>query len=555
MLKNYLKVAWRNLLKNKTHTFINVTGLSVGMAITMLIGLWVWDELSYDKYFKNYYTLVQVMQHQSFNGEWGTQNSIPLALGPKLRSDYTGAGKDFKYVVMSTWNEGHIVAYKDKKLNSTGNYMQAEAPEMFALKMLKGSRAGLKDPSSVLLSARLAKALFGDADPMNQVLKIDNQLNVKVTGVYENLPRNNSLTDMAFMLPWDLYEANNFNVKNNMDEWGNNSWQIFAQLNPGAKPDMVSAHIKDLKLNALKAANDKLMVSFKPVLFVFPASKWHLYSEFKNGVQVGGKIEFVWLFGIIGVFVLLLACINFMNLSTARSEKRAKEVGIRKTLGSLRKQLISQFFSESLLVSIFAFLFSVILVQLALSSFNAIADKQITPPWSNPFFWIIGVTFSLFTGIVAGSYPAFYLSSFQPVKVLKGTFKAGRLASLPRKILVVLQFTVSATLIIGTIVVFRQVQYTKDREIGYSRDGMIQAQLQTSDIHDHFNAVKSDLVRSGAITEMAESWSPVTDIWSDNSDFSWEGMPPGLQPDMAVVGISPDFGKTVRWKIIQGRDF
>src|SRR3569833_521157 len=463
MLKNYLKVAWRNLLKNKTHTFINVTGLSVGMAITMLIGLWVWDELSYDKYFKNYYTLVQVMQHQSFNGEWGTQNSIPLALGPKLRSDYTGAGKDFKYVVMSTWNEGHIVAYKDKKLNSTGNYMQAEAPEMFALKMLKGSRAGLKDPSSVLLSARLAKALFGDADPMNQVLKIDNQLNVKVTGVYENLPRNNSLTDMAFMLPWDLYEANNFNVKNNMDEWGNNSWQIFAQLNPGAKPDMVSAHIKDLKLNALKAANDKLMVSFKPVLFVFPASKWHLYSEFKNGVQVGGKIEFVWLFGIIGVFVLLLACINFMILSTARSEKRAREVGIRKAIGSLRRQLVYQFFGESLLCVLLALAVSLLLVQLSLSFFNNISGKQMNIPWSNPGFWIAGIGFSFITGIITGSYPAFYLSSFKPIKVLKGSFRVGRFASIPRKVMVVLQFTVSVVLIIGTVVVFKQIQYAKDR--------------------------------------------------------------------------------------------
>ncbi|HJP62357.1 MAG TPA: ABC transporter permease [Mucilaginibacter sp.] len=555
MIKNYLKIAWRNLLKNKAHTFINVTGLSVGMAVAILIGLWIWDELSYDKYFQNHDRLVQVMQHQTFNGERGTQNSIPLPLGPKLRSDYTGTDKDFKYVVMSTWTQPHILAYKDKKLNQDGNYMQPEAPDMFALKMLKGSRTGLKDPSSIILSAKLAKALFGDTDPMNQMVKVDNRDLVKVTGVYEDLPRNTSFNDMAFILPWELYLNANPWAKRELNEWGDNSWQIFAQLNPNANIDQVSARIKTLKFDALTKVNDKLSLSFKPSLFLHPMNKWHLYSEFKNGVIVGGNIEFVWMFGIIGTFVLLLACINFMNLSTARSEKRAKEVGIRKTLGSLRQQLITQFFSESLLVSVFAFVFSIILVQLTLSWFNTVASKQMTILWSSPAFWTIGLVFTVLTGVIAGSYPAFYLSSFQPVKVLKGTFRAGRLASLPRKILVVLQFTVSAVLIIGTVVVFTQVQHTKNRPVGYSREGMIQVYHQTPDIHKHFEAVKYDLVKSGAISSIAESGSPITSIWSDQSGFSWEGMPPGLQPDMGVVRITPDFGKTVGWQIKQGRDF
>ncbi|HTE00689.1 MAG TPA: ABC transporter permease [Mucilaginibacter sp.] len=555
MIRNYLKIAWRNLIKNKAHTFINVTGLSVGMAVSILIGLWIWDELSYDKYFQNYDRLVSVMQHQTFNGERGTQNSIPLPLGPKLREEYTGPAKDFKYVVMSTWTQGHILAYKDKKLNQSGNYMQPEATDMLTLKMLKGTRAGLKDPSSIILSDKLAKALFGDTDPLNQMVKVDNKTLVKVTGVYQDFPRNTSFNDMAFILPWDLYVSTNPWIKRNITEWGDNSWQIFAQLNPNANIDQVAARIKDLKLNALTAVNDKLSLSFKPSLFLHPINKWHLYSEFKNGVIVGGKIEFVWLFGIIGVFVLLLACINFMNLSTARSEKRAKEVGIRKTLGSLRKQLISQFFSESLLVSSFAFIFSIVLVQLSLSWFNLVADKQMTILWSSPVFWIIGIFFSLFTGVIAGSYPAFYLSSFEPVKVLKGTFRAGRLASLPRRILVVLQFTVSAVLIIGTLVVFSQVQFTKNRTVGYNREGMIQAYHQTTDIHDHFEAVKYDLMKSGAISSIAESGSPITDIWSDQSGFSWQGMPAGLQPDMGVVRVTPDFGKTIDWRIKEGRDF
>jgi len=554
MFKNYLKITWRNLIRHKTHTFINITGLAVGMAVAMLIGLWIWDELSYDKYFQNYDTLVRVMQHQTFNGEVGTQGSLPLPLGPKLRENYTGPGKDFKYVVMATWTWNHIVAYGDKKLFPEGTFMQPEAPEMFTLKMLKGTRAGLKDQSSILLSAGLAKALFGDADPLNKIIKIDSKYTVAVTGVYEDLPHNTSLNEMAFMLPWDLYINNDPSLKNN-NEWSNNSWQMFAQLNPDVNIDNVSAHIRNLKKDALIIANDKLGISLKPVLFVYPASKWYLYSEFKNGVVTGGKIEFVWLFGIIGIFVLLLACINFMNLSTARSEKRAKEVGIRKTLGSLRRQLISQFFTESVLVVVFSFFLCIVLVLLILPWFNQVADKDISILWTSPIFWTISLGFGLFTGFIAGSYPAFYLSAFQPVKVLKGTFRADKQAALPRQVLVVLQFTVSVALIIGTVVVFRQIQFTKNRQVGYTRAGLLQVTVQTPNIHNQYDAVKHDLAASGAITDMAESWSPVTDIWSDDSGFKWEGMPPGLQPDMAIVGINPDFGKTVRWQITQGRDF
>ncbi len=551
MIRNYLKIAWRSLFKNKAHSFINITGLSVGMAVAILIGLWIWDELSYDKYHENYDSIVQVMQHQTFNGDIGTQQSIPIPLGYKLRQDYKG---DFKYAVLSTFADQFVIASGDKKLSQTGYFMQPEAPQMLTLKMLKGSRNGLKDPSSILLSASLAESLFGNADPINQVLKIDNKLNVKVTGVYEDLPRNTTFNDMAFIAPWDLYLTTDPYLKIAKDRWGNNSWQVIAQLRPGADIDNVSAKIKNLKLEGLAAQGDKLGVSFKAAIFLQPMRKWHLYSEFKNGINTGGAIEFVWMFGIIGVFVLLLACINFMNLSTARSEKRAKEVGIRKTVGSLRSQLIGQFFGESLIVTAFAFLLSIVIVLLILPWFNQVADKQMSVLWGNPLFWVLGLAFSLVTGLIAGSYPAFYLSSFQPVKVLKGTFKAGPLAALPRKILVVLQFTVSVTLIIGTIVVFRQVQFTKNRPVGYSRDGLIQAEMKTLEVHNHFTAVRNDLLQSGAVTGVAESGSPVTGVWSDNSDISWKGKDPKLQADFGTIPVTPEFGKTVGWKIIDGRD-
>jgi putative ABC transport system permease protein len=552
MIKNYLKIAWRNLIRNKAHTFINVTGLSVGMAVAVLIGLWIWDELSYDKYHNSYDRIVRVMQHQTFNGEVGSQNSIPLPLGYKLRAEFKG---DFKYVVLSTWNFSHILAYGDKKLSQQGSYMQAEAPSLLSLKMLKGMRSALTDQSSILLSASLAKAIFGNTDPMFKQIKIDNQWNVKVEGVYEDLPHNTSFRDLAFIAPWDLYMTQQPYLKQARTTWGNNSWQLFAQLNPNSDIDRVTARIKNLKMEGLAAQKDRVGLTFKAALFLHPMSKWHLYSEFKNGINTGGDIKFVWMFGLIGVFVLLLACINFMNLSTARSEKRAKEVGIRKTVGSLRSQLIGQFFLESMMITIFAFLLSLVLAQLTLPWFNQVADKRISVLWFNPLFWVMGIGFSFFTGIISGSYPAFYLSSFQPVKVLKGTFKAGRFAALPRKVLVVLQFTVSATLIIGTIIVFRQVQFTKNRPVGYERTGLIQVDMRTDEIHKHFDAVRYDLIQSGAIVEMAESDSPLTDVYSDNSGFKWRDKDPALQDDFGTIAVSPGFGKTAQWKILEGRDF
>ena len=432
--------------------------------------------------------------------------------------------------------------------------MQPEAPDLLTLKMLRGSRAGLKDQSSILLSARLSKALFGDADPMNRLLKIDNKYNVKVTGVYEDLPHNTTFNDMSYIATWDLYMTTDPYFKIARTKWGNNSWRIYAQLLPNANIDKVSARIKNLKRDGLVLNDDKIGLAFKPVVFLHPMSKWHLYSGFKNGINTGGDIEFVWMFGIIGVFVLLLACINFMNLSTARSEKRAKEVGIRKTVGSLRSQLIGQFFSESLLVTFFAFFLSVVFARLMLPWFNQVAGKNISILWTNPLFWLFGLVFSLITGIIAGSYPAFYLSSFQPVKVLKGTFKAGRFASLPRKVLVVLQFTVSVTLIVGTVVVFRQVQFTKNRPVGYTRAGLIQVRLKTPDIYNHFSAVRNDLLQSGAVSEIAESGSPMTQLWRDNADISWRDKPTGMQADFGTIPVTPEYGKTVNWKIIEGRD-
>jgi len=548
MIKNYFKTAWRNLIKNKAHSFINITGLSVGMAVAILIALWIYDEISFNKSFENYDRIAQVMQHQTFNGDVGTQTAVPYLMGSELKSDY---GSDFKYVSMASWTNDHILAVGEKKITKSGNYMEPQITQMLSLKMLKGTRAALNDDHAVILSLSTAKALFGDADPMDKVIKIDNRFDVKVTGVYKDLPYNSDFRNLTFIASWQLFIDKASWDEKTTNPWRNNSFQTYVQIADNADMQKVSVKIKDSKLKNVTPAD----AAFKPVVFLQPMSKWHLYSEFKNGINTGGRIEFVWLFGIIGFFVLLLACINFMNLSTARSEKRAKEVGIRKAIGSLRGQLIRQFFAESLLVALFAFAFSLILVQLILPFFNEVADKKISILWTNPLFWLAGILFTLFTGFIAGSYPALYLSSFKPVKVLKGTFRVGRFAAVPRKVLVVLQFTVSVILIIGTIVVFNQIQFAKNRPVGYSRDGLISVNMVTENIHKHFDAVSTELKNSGAVSEMAESSGATYYVDETDNGFTWEGKDPSQQGNFNVVFISKDFGKTIGWHFKEGRDF
>jgi ABC-type antimicrobial peptide transport system permease subunit len=546
MIQNYLKIAWRNLIKNKASSLINIGGLAVGMAVAMLIGLWIWDELSFDKNFKNYNHITQVLQNNTMNGEIGTGTNVPWPMGDALRKSF---GSDFKYVTMATYNNGHILSHDDKKLTKSGTYFEPSALDMLSIQMVKGNKNALNDPSSILLSESTAKAYFGDTDPIDKVMKIDNNQTVKVTGVYKDLPENSSFSGVDFIAPWELF-SNSAGLKKQADTWRCNCFFTYAQVADNVDINKASAKIRDIKKDKV----NKIELKQKNQVFLNPMKNWHLYSDFKNGVIVGGRIQYVWLFGIIGVFVLLLACINFMNLSTARSEKRAKEVGIRKAIGSLRRQLIYQFLSESLLVVAFAFVFAIVLVQLSLPFFNDIAGKKVSIPWSNPLFWLLGVGFSLVTGLVSGSYPALYLSSFQPVKVLKGTFKVGRLASIPRKVLVVVQFTVSVTLIIGTIVVFRQIQFAKNRPVGYSRAGLITLPMVTGDLHKQFAAVKDELEKSGAITSIAEAGSPTTGDYSSNSGFDWKGKDPGQAVEFPNIDISPDYGKTIDWKFTSGRD-
>jgi ABC-type antimicrobial peptide transport system permease subunit len=448
--------------------------------------------------------------------------------------------------------EDHIISSDDKKFTQPGNYMEAAAPEMLTLKMLHGTRSGLKDLNSIMLSQSLAAKLFGNSNPLNKLVKIDNKDDVLVTGVYEDLPKNSKFKDAKFIAPFDLYLASDEWIRTHPDDWSNYNIMIFAQLPSNADFNNVSAKIKSAYTGHIDAWKAKQQLE----LTLHPMRKWHLYSKFENGVNVmSEEMKFVWFYGIIGVFVLLLACINFMNLSTARSEKRAKEVGIRKTLGSVRRQLIGQFLSESLLIAVSSFVCSILLVQLILPWFNDVADKDITVLWTNPLFWLAGLVFTVITGILAGSYPALYLSSFNPVKVLKGTFRAGRFAAVPRKVLVVVQFTVSITLIIGTTVVYRQIQLARNRPVGYTQNGLLALQVTSGDFKGKFDVLRSELKNTGVVTEMAQSNSPLTDIWSNNTEFVWKGKQAGTEVLFGTPSVTQEYGTTVGWQFSAGRDF
>ena len=548
MLRSYFKIAWRNMIKDRTSSIINIGGLAVGMAVAFLIGLWIYDELRFNKNFEHYERIAQVMQNQTSNGRIGSFKGMPLPLGKELQVNY---GRNFKYVVMASWVSNDILSLGDKNLSQQGIYMDVDGPRLFSLQMIKGTQDGLRDPHSILLSASAARAFFGDADPLNRVIRIGSKVDVKVTGVYEDLPDNSEFNNLAFIAPWDLYASMQPWVKRSETQWDNNSFMIYTQIADNTDFATVNRNIIESKAKH-DAPKDK---RYDARVFLHPMRDWHLRSHWENGVQGGGLIEYVRLFAIIGVFVLLLACINFMNLSTARSEKRAKEVGIRKTIGSVRGQLVTQFYLESLWVVILAYALSLLLVKLVLPWFNEVAAKRMVVPWTNPGFWGIGLGFSLLTGIIAGSYPALYLSSFQPIKVLKGKLGAGRLASLPRKVLVVIQFSISLALIIGTIIVYSQIQYSKNRPIGYDKNGLIMIQMNTPDFYGKFDPIRRDVKNSGAAEEFAESSSPLTDIWQSNGGFTWPGKDPTLDGNFASIFVTHEFGKTVGWQFKEGRDF
>lgn len=537
MIKNFIKIAWRNLLRHKSFSLINIAGLAIGMASAALILFWIQNEVSYDQFHTNKSRLYLAYNRAVFDGKLWCWSTTPKVMGPTLKQEYPGV----EDAARST-SANFLFTIGEKHLNIPGYFSDPGLLTMFSFPFVKGNaKTALNTIHSIVITENLAKKLFGNEDAMGKVIRIDSVDNFTVTGVVKKLP-NNTRFDFEYLVPWTYFIKTQGNDEKN---WGNNSVKTWVL----AKPNVSEADLNKQVLNITRSHSDQKDND----VFMHPASKWRLYSEFENGKIVGGRISIVKLFGVIALFILLIACINFMNLSTARSERRAREVGIRKVVGAQKGSLIGQFLGESILLAFIAGIVALIIVQISLSGFNQLTDKHLFIPFDNINFWVIFLLFVLLTGTIAGSYPAFYLSSFKPVSVLKGTFKAANALVTPRKLLVVIQFTFAIVLIICTIIVRNQMQYAQDRELGYKKDNLVYTMMM-GNIEKNYKMIRSELISSGAATSVTKTSSPITERWSDSWGYDWKGKDQSQKIDFIVYNADGDFTKTMGLKVVAGRD-
>jgi putative ABC transport system permease protein len=539
MFSTNLKISLRNLMKHKLYSFINIAGLAIGMAGAILILLWIQNEVSYDRFHTNSGRLYQAWNREKFDNAIQCWSTTPEILGPTLKQDYPEVEKETRV----NWNQTLRFSVGEKRLNVSGTMVDPDFLTMFSFPLTKGNaNTALSNVYSIVVTENLAKKLFGDEDAIGKVVKVDNKDNFTVTGIMKNLPGNTQF-DFEYLLPWQYMSVRKWDDS----DWNNNSTQNYILLKKNASITSFNSKLKNITINHLDGKE-------QTEVFAYPLSQLHLYSKFENGVVVGGEIDMVRLFAIIAAFILLIACINFTNLSTARSEKRAKEVGIRKAAGAQNKTLISQFLGESILLAFIAGIIALIIVQVSLPAFNTFAGKQLYIPYDNIYFWLDAIIFILFTGILAGTYPAFYLSSYKAISVLKGTFKAANTSIAPRKILVVFQFTFAIALIICTIIVQQQIKYAQQREPGYNKNGLIYFSM-IGDIEDNYMLIKNELLNSGAATSVTKVSHAVTQGWSTSRELEWEGKNPDDKTSFDRYAEDEDFVKTTGVQILKGRDF
>lgn len=543
MLHNYFKIAWRNLVNNKVYTFTNIGGLAFGMAVAILIGLWVLDELNFDKYHKEHDRIALLQKNRSFNGNIITEQSMSIPLAAKLRESY---GNYFEEVVASSYGGEKSLTVNDKTIIKRGLFMETGGEKILDLQILEGSPIFPLAPFEILISDKTKDALFENKSALNQTVHLDKSTPFKIVGVFKSLPQNSTYRSTSFFSSMDSYlqKEDWLSAKKLWDE---NSFPIYVKLAKNVSAEQASTLIKD---EIYKVTKDPSM----PALFLYPMDTWHLYPEYKNGLPVATGKDNILIFGLIGILTILLAVINFMNLSTARSEKRAKEIGVRKAIGSGRGQIIGQFYAETFLTIFLSTLLAIVLAQISLPFFNELAEKKIEFPWENPAFWSAMVLFSGFLILFAGSYPALYLSSFQPIKVLKGKLQSNSFELFSRKGLVVFQFSISIVLIISTTIIYKQIQFTKNRPLGYDTKGLVQIRKNNEELRGHFYAMRQDLLNSGAVVEMAEINSPIAESWHYSSAYTWPEKNSNAE-DLVSLNVTSEFGKTIDWKITDGRDF
>ena len=542
MLKNFLKVALRNLRRNALYSVINISGLSVGIACSMLILIWVQDETSFDQFIPKAEKLHQVWVNAEFDGAIQSWNSVPL---PTYEEMKTAHAKIVNSCVTG-WGGERLLVVGDTRLMKQGYFASKEFLEMFQFPLISGTHEQvMQDPSSIVISEEVALALFDRIDVIGEFIKVDDESTLQVTGVLENVPQNSSF-QFDYLIPWAHREATQQWVVDNKTNWGNYSFQVFIETASSHDLAEVEAGIKDI---LTEKGEDDMPREF----FLHPMPRWRLYTDFENGVEAGGQHEYVKLFTIIAFFILIIACINFMNLATARSERRAKEVGVRKSLGSKRGQLIVQFYGESIFIATISYFVGLLLVLLLLPAYNHLVDKVLVIDFQSIEFWLFSLAVIFLTGFVSGSYPSLYLSSFSPIKTLKGKVSVGKHANLPRKILVMLQFGFAVVLIISTIVILKQIDLARSRDLGYDQNGLISIPL-TEDIDENYDLIKKELDRTGAVSSMTRSNSTVTEINSNNF-LGWPGKPESQRVIFVTITTSYDYAETLGAEMLLGRDF
>ena len=540
MLQSFLKIAWRNMIRSKGFSFINIMGLAIGMASSMLILMWIYSEVTYDNFHENRDRIYEAWNRANFSGKLQSWNTTPKILARTVEKDLP----EVEQAARVDWNSNFLFSIGDKRITESGNIVDSNFLQIFTFPLLRGEPATvLKEHNSIVLTRSFSKTLFGEEDPMGQTVKIDNNQDFKVTGILDELPKNTRF-NFKYLVPWSYKRA----LGDDDNYWGNNSTRTYVMLRPNAS--IVTANEK---MKVLKPKYDQEDSTWQ--MFLYPMAKWRLYSSFTDGKEDGGgRIAYVKWFGIIALFILLIACINFMNLSTARSERRAKEVGIRKVVGARKKGLIGQFIGESVLMAVIAGICALLLVSVSLPAFNRLTDKSLNIDFANPYFWILFLGFIAFTGMLAGSYPAFFLSSFQPLKALKGVMNKVNTLVTPRKVLVVLQFTFGIILMICTIIVRQQINYAQQRETGYNKNNLIYHHF-TGDITKNYRIIKSELLSSGVASSVAVTSAPITQSWSDGWGQEWEGKDPNDKTDFFRYNEEEDLGETVGLTFVQGRDF
>ncbi len=545
MFRNYIKTTLRNLWKSRTYSFLNLAGLAIGLAFSALIFLWVENELGFNEVFKKHDYIYRVMENVDINGEIKTGGNTPGPLAQAIKEEIPGV----KNSARLSWFMPQLIEWNDKKIREAGVYADPSFPDMMTLKFIEGNApASLNEPDAVIISESLAARIFDKESPIGKMVKMNagESFSVdglfKVTGVFKDLPANASYR-FHWVSLYTRFEDRNEWIK----PWTNTLTETIVELSPEADLNAVNAKISGFLSSKVTGWNGKLIL--------FSMNDWYLRNEFVNGKPEGGKAKYVYLFSVIAFVIMLIACINFMNLATARSEKRAKEVGIRKVMGSGKTKLILQFLGESLTMAFLAILIAIGIIYLSLPAYNELVQKELSVNLFTPVHLIAVLGIGLITGLVAGSYPAFYLSAYNPIKVLKGMkVKTSGGAVFIRKGLVIMQFTFSIALIICTLIIYQQIQHIKTRDLGFKKERLVHMQVPT-ELKKHFGVVRKQLLATGAVDNAAMSLHEPLHLYSNTSNFKWQGKDPANNVNINSNTVSAEYLSTMGMKLIGGRDF